>query len=65
MNVLVILPTASAGVEAAQLWRKKLTDNDRLYVMSLEGGPVQRVSGIDVHPLNINDRGTVGWEQKG
>jgi cellulose synthase/poly-beta-1,6-N-acetylglucosamine synthase-like glycosyltransferase len=56
MNVVALLPTLSAGGAAVESWRRILTDNDTLHLITFGDGDARKVAGVDVHYLSLRDR---------
>jgi len=64
MNVLVVLPNPGTALEAVQSWQKKLTKNDRLYLISIEAGREKEVSGVDLHYLQVDSSRGTSWRPR-
>src|SRR5688572_4456329 len=56
MNVVALLPTLSAAGAAVESWRRVLTDNDTLHLITFGDGDARKVAGVDVHYLSLRDR---------
>ena len=54
MNILIILPAPIADLEAIRYWKARMTQQDRLYMMSLRGSKMRRIDGLDIHHLQVD-----------
>src|SRR5262245_14831872 len=54
MTVLVVLPNPSAGHAIVGSWKARLTDADRLYVVSFGNRTVDTILDVDVHYMDLD-----------
>src|SRR5215813_10684253 len=64
MNVLVIVPTAVAGAEAARYWKARTMQRDRLYMLSLFGSKAECEHGLDIHHLEVDLTKPRSWHSR-
>ena len=64
MTVLVLLPNPHAGSEVVSYWKNRLTDSDRLHVVSFGSEAVDAIHGVEVRYLELDGARTRLWRPR-
>lgn len=64
MNVLIILAAPTVEPEAIRYWKARLTQQDRLYMLSLRGPKTEHIDGFDIHHVDVDPAKPRAWRSR-